>query len=33
MDAYDELAAGFPVGDYSDKALVIKNDILKVLNN
>ena len=33
MDAYDELAAGFPVGEYSDKALAIKNDILKVLNN
>ena len=33
MDAYDELNAGFPVGEYSDKALAIKNDILKALNN
>jgi outer membrane protein assembly factor BamD len=31
--AYDELAAGFPVGEYSDKALAIKNNISKSLNN
>ena len=33
LDAYDELAAGFPVGEYSDKALSIKKEILKALNN
>ena len=33
LDAYDELAAGFPVGEYSDKALSIKKNITKELNN
>ncbi len=32
-DAYDELNAGFPVGDYSEKALAIKKNISKELNN
>ena len=32
-DAYDELVAGFPVGEYSDKALSIKKNISKELNN
>ena len=33
MDAYDELIAGFPVGEYSEKALAIKNNITKGLPN
>jgi outer membrane protein assembly factor BamD len=33
MDAYDELAAGFPVGEYSEQALAIKKNITKALNN
>lgn len=33
MDAYDELIAGFPVGEYSEEALAIKKNILKALNN
>jgi outer membrane protein assembly factor BamD len=33
MDSYDELAAGFPVGEYSEKALAIKNSISKELND
>jgi outer membrane protein assembly factor BamD len=33
MDSYDELVAGFPVGEYSDKALAIKNNIANELNN
>jgi outer membrane protein assembly factor BamD len=33
MDAYDELNAGFPVGEYSAQALAIKKNILKELNN
>lgn len=32
-DAYDELVAGFPVGEYSEKALAIKKNISKELNN
>ena len=32
-DAYDELVAGFPVGDYSEKALSIKKNISKEINN
>jgi len=32
MDSFDELIAGFPVGDYSDEALAIKKNILKELN-
>jgi outer membrane protein assembly factor BamD len=32
-DAYDELIAGFPVGEYTDKALTIKKNISKELNN
>jgi outer membrane protein assembly factor BamD len=32
-DAYDELNAGFPVGEYTDKALAIKKNISKELNN
>jgi outer membrane protein assembly factor BamD len=32
-DAYDELAAGFPVGEFSEKALSIKKNISKELNN
>ena len=31
-DAYDDLVAGFPVGDYSAKALSIKKSISKELN-
>lgn len=31
--AYDELIAGFPVGEYSDKSLAIKKNISKELNN
>jgi outer membrane protein assembly factor BamD len=31
LTAYEELAAGFPVGDYSEKALQIKNSITKEL--
>jgi outer membrane protein assembly factor BamD len=31
MDSYDEYAAGFPVGEYSNKALAIKNSISKEL--
>jgi outer membrane protein assembly factor BamD len=33
MESYDELVAGFPVGDYSEKALAIKNSISKELKN
>lgn len=33
MVAYDEMVAGFPVGDYSQKALAIKNNISKEINN
>jgi outer membrane protein assembly factor BamD len=33
LDSYDELIAGFPVGEYSEKALVLKNNISKELNN
>lgn len=33
MDSYDELNAGFPVGEYTEKALTIKNSISKELNN
>jgi len=33
MDAYEELNAGFPVGEYSEKALNIKNDISKFVKN
>ena len=33
LDSYDELVAGFPVGDYSEKALAIKNSISKELND
>jgi outer membrane protein assembly factor BamD len=32
-DAYDELIAGFPVGEYSEKALAIKKNISKELGN
>jgi outer membrane protein assembly factor BamD len=32
-DAYNELAAGFPVGEYSEKAMAIKKNISKELNN
>jgi len=32
-DAYDELIAGFPVGEYNEKALSIKKNISKALNN
>lgn len=32
-EAYDELAAGFPVGEYSEKALNIKKNISKELGN
>jgi outer membrane protein assembly factor BamD len=32
-DAYDELNAGFPVGEFTDKALEIKKNISKELNN
>ena len=31
-EAYEELIAGFPVGDYSEKAMNIKKNISKVLN-
>jgi len=33
LDAYDELIAGFPVGEYSEKAQVIKKNIEKELKN
>lgn len=33
LEAYDELVAGFPVGDYSARALVIKKNISKELHN
>ncbi len=33
MDSYDELIAGFPVGEYSEQALAIKKNIQKELNN
>jgi outer membrane protein assembly factor BamD len=33
MAAYDEIVAGFPVGEYSEKSLAIKNNISKELNN
>jgi len=33
LDSYDELVAGFPVGEYSSKAMAIKNTINKELNN
>jgi len=33
MDAYDELVAGFPVGEYTDQAMAIKKNIMKELNN
>lgn len=33
LQAYEELAAGFPVGEYSDRAAVIKKNISKVLEN
>ncbi len=33
LDAYDELVAGFPVGEFSEKALSIKKSITKELNN
>jgi len=33
MTAYEELAAGFPVGEYSEKALEIKNEISKETGN
>jgi len=33
MAAYEEMNAGFPVGEYTEKALVIKNNILDELNN
>lgn len=33
LGAYDELVAGFPVGEFSEKALSIKNNISKSLNN
>jgi outer membrane protein assembly factor BamD len=32
-DAYEELHAGFPVGEYTEKSLEIKNNISKELNN
>jgi len=32
-DAYDELNAGFPIGEYSDKAMAIKKNISKELGN
>jgi len=32
-EAYDELVAGFPVGEYSEKALAIKKNIAKELHN
>ena len=32
-EAYDELNAGFPVGEYSQKALAIKKNISKELHN
>lgn len=32
-DAYDELVAGFPVGEYTEKALAIKKNISKELGN
>ncbi len=32
-EAYDELIAGFPVGEYSEKAMAIKKNISKELNN
>ncbi|MEI8048718.1 MAG: outer membrane protein assembly factor BamD [Bacteroidota bacterium] len=32
MDSYDELHAGFPVGEFSEKALIIKNNILEETN-
>jgi len=32
-DAYDELNAGFPVGEYSEKAMAIKKNISKELGN
>ncbi|MEI6061315.1 MAG: outer membrane protein assembly factor BamD [Bacteroidota bacterium] len=33
LDSYDELVAGFPVGEYSAKALVLKKNISKELQN
>lgn len=33
LDTYDELHAGFPVGEYTDKAMNIKKNIEKELNN
>lgn len=33
LEAYDDLNAGFPVGEYSEKALAIKKSISKSLNN
>ncbi len=32
-DAYDEFVSGFPSGEFSQKALAIKNNISKALNN
>jgi len=32
-DAYDELNAVFPIGEYTDKAMAIKKNISKELNN
>lgn len=32
-DAYEEYISGFPVGEYTTKALAIKNNISKELNN
>ena len=33
LDSFDELIAGFPVGEYSEKAIAIKNNISKALKN
>jgi len=33
LDTYDELHAGFPVGEYTDKAMSIKKNIEKALND
>jgi outer membrane protein assembly factor BamD len=33
LDAYDELVAGFPVGEFSDQAIEIKRNIKKEITN
>ena len=33
LDSYDELVAGFPVGEFTDQALAIKKNINKEIKN